>query len=147
MFTKVTQYGLKALTFLAQHCEKEQYWGVKRIAREIDAPEAFCSKVLQELSRRKILLSAKGPRGGFKLAQAPQDVFLITIVEILEGRGLVKDCVLGFKQCSDAVPCPFHVHYAAIRQELEDLLQRLSLAQLVSNVTEGQAVLRMLKGA
>lgn len=147
MFTKATQYGLKALTFLAQHYEKEQYWGVKRIAREIDAPEAFCSKVLQELSRRKILQSAKGPHGGFKLALAPQDVFLITIVEILEGQGLVKACALGFPQCSDAVPCPFHVHYAVIREELEELLRRLSVAQLLGNVTEGQAVLRMLKGA
>jgi len=38
---------------------------VKEIAEEIEAPHFFIAKILQILSKYKIVISLKGPNGGF----------------------------------------------------------------------------------
>ncbi|MEW2386578.1 Rrf2 family transcriptional regulator [Micromonospora sp. NPDC047707] len=48
-------------------------------------PAAYLNKQLQALVRAGILSSASGPRGGFQLARAPEEITLLDIVIAIEG--------------------------------------------------------------
>ena len=43
--------------------------GLKDIAFATNSPEAFTAKILQTLVRENLLLSIKGPNGGFEIAR------------------------------------------------------------------------------
>ncbi len=65
MFSKTCEYAIRALIFVAQKSKNGGRTGIKEIANGIDSPEYFIAKILQDLSRKGFVQSAKGPTGGF----------------------------------------------------------------------------------
>lgn len=64
-FSKTCEYALRAVFFIAQKSEHGRKVGIREIAASIDSPEPFIAKILQDLSKRGLIQSAKGPTGGF----------------------------------------------------------------------------------
>ncbi|WP_243719235.1 Rrf2 family transcriptional regulator [Actinomadura sp. KC06] len=56
-----------------------------RLAEFYRLPAAYLNKQLQALARAGILTSTPGPRGGFRLARAPEDITLLDVVTAIEG--------------------------------------------------------------
>ena len=65
MFSKACEYGIRASIFIAEQSLLDKKVSLKDIAKAIDSPEAYTSKILQQLSRNFIINSDKGPTGGF----------------------------------------------------------------------------------
>jgi len=55
------------------------------IAQARGIPERFLLKVLKPLVSSRVLLSIKGPNGGYRLAQSPRNISLLDIVEAVDG--------------------------------------------------------------
>ena len=64
MFSKTCEYAVRAMIFIAQKSKNGNKVSIKEIAKGIDSPEHFIAKILQELSKKKLLQSMKGPKGG-----------------------------------------------------------------------------------
>lgn len=58
---------------------------VARLAEFHEIPAPYLAKHLQQLSRAGILEAVSGPRGGYRLAQAPEKISLLHIVETIDG--------------------------------------------------------------
>ncbi|MFG1674226.1 RrF2 family transcriptional regulator [Micromonospora sp. NPDC049282] len=56
-----------------------------KLAAFYELPAAYLNKQLQALVRAGILSSQPGPRGGFRLARAPEDITLLDVVLAIEG--------------------------------------------------------------
>ena len=50
------------------------------------SPAPYLAKHLQQLSKAGILEAVSGPRGGYRLAQIPEKISLLDIVETIDGR-------------------------------------------------------------
>ena len=74
MFSKACEYGIKATIFIASNSYEKQRVSLKEIAKEIDSPEAFTAKILQNLVRHKIINSVKGAYGGFEIEKFNNNV-------------------------------------------------------------------------
>jgi len=62
MFSKATEYALRATIYIAQKGTEEKMLGLAEISKAIDSPQSFTAKILQKLSRgNKIISSARGP--------------------------------------------------------------------------------------
>jgi Rrf2 family protein len=55
------------------------------IANERGIPMRFLLKVLKPLVTQRILLSVKGPHGGYRLARSPSDITILDVVEAVDG--------------------------------------------------------------
>lgn len=132
MFSKTCEYGIKAIIFLAQNRAAGKM-KAKDIAEAIKAPEQFIAKILQELARKKIVYSAKGPTGGFYLNDDVIDKSIAEVVLSIDGNGIFSDCVLGLTHCSDKNPCPLHSDYTKIRKGIIDMLEKKTFRSFVSN--------------
>lgn len=144
MFSKACEYGIKATLYIAQQAlSTEQKIGVKDIAKEINSPEAFTAKIMQTLSRDKIVYSMKGPSGGFFI---PKDelgsIKLSSIVKAIDGDDIYRGCGLGLEQCSETEPCPLHDKFKLIRDELAKLLTETSLLELANGLDLGLTFLK-----
>ena len=65
MFSKTCEYAIRAVLFIAQKSEDGKRVNIKSIAKNINSPESFIAKILQQLTKRGIVQSVKGPNGVF----------------------------------------------------------------------------------
>ena len=123
MFSKSCEYAIKAMIFVAQKSTVDTRIGIKEVASGIDAPEHFIAKIMQDLSRKKLVHSAKGPNGGFYMDKRDLKSSISDIVKAIDGDSIYTDCVLGLKACSEKNPCPVHFEYKEIKKNLISMIE------------------------
>lgn len=143
MFSKACEYGIKATLFVAQRSLQQERVSLKAISAEIDSPEAFTAKILQQLAKSGILRSTKGPSGGFQVEpEALAELKLSAIVKSIDGDAIYVGCGLGLNECDAKHPCPMHDHFVQIRNDLQRMLETTSIHSLAMDIAEGGSVLK-----
>lgn len=142
IFSKTCEYAIRAVFFIAHKTASGSRVGIKDIAAGIDSPEHFLAKILQDLSRKGLISSIKGPNGGFYLDTSALDHPLSEIVEAVDGDSLFKGCALGLKQCSEINPCPLHNEFKDIRNNIQLMLSNITIGAFNGELMNGLLSLR-----
>lgn len=82
--TRAASYAIHALVFMANQKQNKPI-ASHNVAQARGIPERFLLKVLKPLVSARILLSIKGPNGGYRLAKTPHDISLLDILEAVDG--------------------------------------------------------------
>lgn len=143
MFSKTCEYAIRGVFFIAHKTADGGRAGIKEIAAGIGSPQPFLARVLQDLSRRGIIQSAKGPNGGFYLNEDSLKRPLAAIVEAVDGNGVFIGCGLGLKQCSEINPCPLHHQFKDIRNQIQNLLENTSIGEFNGDINMGITALNL----
>ena len=114
IFSRQCEYAIQAVFYLALK-PGDGMTPIRELTRALKIPYHFLGKILQDLTRKGLLLSQKGPTGGFALRRAAGDITLLEIVEAVDGDGVLRQCVLGFPECSGKSPCAVHGQWAGLR--------------------------------
>ena len=136
MFSKTCEYAIRAMIYIAQQSKNDVKVGVKDIAKGINSPEYFIAKILQDLSRKGLLLSFKGPTGGFYLDDKALKCSLADIVKAIDGDKIFSGRGLGLDYCSAAKPCPIHYEFKKIRGDIYKTLQSTRLGEFHDQLTK-----------
>lgn len=118
MLSQKCKYAIRAVIFLASRCNQKQLTGGTEIAEKLNMPTAFTIKILQELAKKNIIYSSKGPKGGFYITEELKSTPILKIVEAIDDLSIFHKCGIGLHECSDDRPCPFHETFKEIRQKL-----------------------------
>lgn len=94
----------------------------KALAEFHGVPESYLLKHLKALVAEGILVSATGPRGGYRLARGPKDISLLDIVLAIDGREPAFRCTEIRRRgpCAlddKAYPRPCGINQAMLRAE------------------------------
>jgi Rrf2 family cysteine metabolism transcriptional repressor len=87
-------YSLRALILLAERYPSGTPLRVEEIAELQRIPENYLRRLLVELRRGGVLISQKGPSGGYMLARPPGRITAAEIVQIIEGDYAPVDCLI-----------------------------------------------------
>ena len=131
MINETGRHAIKAVVTLARHPEGV-HQGAKAIAEEIKAPANYLGKLLQQLANEGLLTSTKGRGGGFSLARPASEITLFDILDPIQHLSRERQCILGWKKCSNTKPCAMHHSYAPIREQMEVLYQDTTIADVLS---------------
>lgn len=142
MFSKTCEYAIRAMIFIAQKSKDGGKVGIKEIAKGIDSPEHFIAKILQELGRKRLLQSMKGPNGGFYLDKESLECSLADIVKVVDGDKLFTGCGLGLKQCSETHPCPIHNEFRSVRKGIQNMLENAKLGEFTEELEKSLTFLK-----
>jgi len=123
------QSALRAVLFIADHGADGPV-RVDDIAASLRVPRNYLSKTLHALTRAGVLRSARGPKGGFQLADPPHRMTLARVVGPFEPAG-ERRCLVGRPVCGDAHPCPAHDRWSGIAAAVEDFFGQTTLADLL----------------
>jgi len=137
IFSKTCEYAIRAVFYLAHKSSTGSKTGIRDIASGIDSPELYLGKILQDLSRKGLISSAKGPHGGFYLSPEMLEQPLIEIVKAIDGDDLFLGCGLGLKQCSEINPCPLHNEFKEIRSKITLMLSNTTVGEFNRELMEG----------
>lgn len=141
MFSKTCQYALQSILFIAVKTKEVKAVGLKEIAESQHIPSHFLSKILQDLVKRGILNSIKGPNGGFSFQKTPKQLRLIKVVELIDGPGIWDKCGIGLKACSDENPCPIHHKYKRLKADIKEMLTHKNVYELAEDINNGSAII------
>lgn len=130
LLSKSAEYALRASIYIVAASQHGHKPGLKEIAEAIESPVFFTAKILQELTRKKLITSYKGPNGGFFVDPSAPDISMRDLVEAIDGKDLFVACGLGMNSCSDQHPCPLHDQYKPIRAQIIAMLQQTTIQNL-----------------
>lgn len=138
MFSKSTEYALRATIYIAQKSSIDHKISIDEISKAIDSPSSFTAKIMQALTRgNKVVSSTRGPNGGFYLTDKAKKLPVRAILEAMGDGEVLDKCVLGLKQCNEVQPCPMHLQYKPIRKQLKELFVTKSIEQLAAEIKDG----------
>jgi len=143
MFSKACTYGIKATLFITKESQKGNRVGLTEIAKHIDSPAAFTAKILQQLKHHQIILTVKGPLGGYEIKKRQiARIKLKDIVSAIDGDSVYVGCGLYFNHCNEKKPCPIHNQFKLIRNQLKIMLETSSLLDLSNDIENGLTFLK-----
>jgi len=141
MFSKSTEYALRAVIFIGQKSSEGHKLGLPEIAAAIGSPPQFTAKIMQLLTKNKTLVSSsRGPNGGFYLTEEAKNLPVRAILESTGEENVLTKCVLGLYQCSETKPCPMHHDYKGIRQQTIQLFETKTIRQLAEETQNGKVL-------
>ena len=141
LYSKASEYAIRAMVFLAAQPEGELIQ-LKEVAAQENIPFHFLAKTMQILSRRGLVRSHRGPRGGFCLAKPGSDITLYDIVDPIDHiTNYDETCILGIHPCTDEAACPLHDEWKKIRRSIRLTLEGKSLNDMVDRIQEKRRVL------
>jgi Rrf2 family protein len=126
-FRAKTAYGLVALLELAAVHPAGGVLRAAEIAARQGIPERYLEQMLASLRRGGILLSLRGPRGGYRLARPPEAISVAEVVACLEGE-------MASERRADPGTPEFSVVAgleAALERRRQELLAARSIDQLL----------------
>lgn len=132
MISQTSEYALRACLELARRYAEGPV-RVDDIAGALDVPRNYLSKILHALGRDGVVLSTRGPGGGFELGASPDELALSRVLEIFEPDLLGEEgrCVLGRIRCSDRNPCAAHERWKDVAVRTTTFFRSTTLADLI----------------
>jgi Rrf2 family iron-sulfur cluster assembly transcriptional regulator len=143
IFSRPCEYAIRALTHMAANATEIS--SALEISKAEDIPLPVLSKVLQELVRKGLLESRRGPGGGFQLSRRPELITLRDIVAAIDGLDHFMDCVAGLKVCSEEAPCPLHKTWTGVRSQILTSLETTTLAEMSQVAQKKSDLLRLAR--
>ena len=128
------RYGTRLMVDLAQHYANGPVPLVE-IAKRQDLSAKYLEQLIILLKGAGLIRSVRGRRGGYMLARKPEEINVGEIVETLEGKLSVVDCVSEPELCYRAIECPTRHIWVGMTDMLKKQLFSLSLGNILAKST------------
>jgi len=136
--SKKTQYGLKAVLALGRRYGEGPIL-ISTLSKEESIPIKFLEVILLDLKGRDLLISKKGPRGGYQLSRPPSTVTVGSLIRVMEGPLAPIACASETayrpcEECEDIESCGTRIIMRQVRDAMAEVLDNTTLADLLRQV-------------
>jgi len=138
MLSNQSKYAIRGVLYLAMYADKQNKLGSAAVSEKTNIPAPFLAKIFQKLSREKLIISVKGPSGGFYLSEQELDNSLLDVIECIDGLEAFTTCFLGLPNCSDKNPCSIHHIAAHWRDQLIAELKMKTIGEMATSARTGE---------
>jgi len=98
--------------------------------KQLGIPKQYLRRLMTRLSKKDLLVSDKGCKGGFSLARPKKDISLSEIIAATDDIPVLESCILGFDTCRLVEKCPLHDKWNDSRQKMLETFRTVSLADM-----------------
>jgi len=147
MLSNTCKYALRALIYLGKFSEENKRIGIKKISEDLNLSSPFLGKILQNLVKQKLLVSTKGPNGGFALAKSAGEITLYDIVIKVDGEEFFTNCLISLEPCKSHDPskpfCPVHVQYEKLRTDIGSFYKETNLEIISKDIEKYEDIITL----
>lgn len=126
MISQTAEYALRAIVYLADHTEPQTN---VQIAEVTQIPVGYLAKVMQVLSRAKLVHAQRGKQGGFTLAHKPTELTVLKVVSTVDPVRRFHECPLGLHGIN---LCPLHRSLDNAAKAVEETFGDTTISDLIS---------------
>ena len=127
--TKKSEYGLQLMVYLAKKTNRKPV-SLKKVARDKKMPYRFLSRVAAKLKEAGLLGTKEGVTGGFFLAKPAKKIHVSDILEVLEGKIEMVNCLQSANSCPWASSCHQRKMFQQLTGSVRNIFQAHTLADL-----------------
>ena len=136
--SKRTQYGLKAMLALGSRYGEGPIL-IATLSQQEAIPIKFLELILLDLKSSGLLVSKKGPKGGYQLSRPPSTITVGSLIRMMEGPLAPLPCAseTAFRpcdECGDIEACGVRIIMRQVRDAVANVLDRTTLAELIRQV-------------
>ncbi|MCR5724061.1 MAG: Rrf2 family transcriptional regulator [Treponema sp.] len=125
------RYALRFMIDLAQH-GNENYIALKDISQRQEISIKYLEQITSLLSKYGLLLSVRGPQGGYKLARAPEEYTIGQILRTTEGNLAPVTCLeTDHNECPRKAGCPTLPLWEGLAKVVNSYLDSVTLKDLI----------------
>ncbi len=132
--TTWAEYGLIVSLHLARH-GGGQPTPARDMAMREGLPPDYVEQILLKLRRAGLVASVRGAKGGYYLARGPGHITVKDVIEAAEDHTFEVNCdshMVNPERCQSETACSIRPVWRALQQRIDDLLESISLADLMS---------------
>ncbi len=126
--SKKIEYGIFALQYLAENNDK--LITAKEIAEQLDISFEFLSKTLQALKKNDLVNTIQGMKGGYALADSPDNISLMQIIQALEHHPDIVEC-FNSETCQREEFCSIRSPMHVIQHKINDIFNEMKLTDFL----------------
>jgi len=127
--TNTGEYAIRAMLYIGSH-PMGTVLPIAEVSKHGIIPENFLRKIVGQLAKAGILRSVRGVSGGIGLAKPAEALTLFDIVEAVEGRMYLNQCMMGAHVCSLVSTCAVHNVWCEAQEALKKVLTAKTIADL-----------------
>ena len=131
LFSKSFGYALRGILYIALMQDERKWIQVDEVANRLGVPRYFMGKIMKRLAKEQLLVSSKGPYGGFTLHEHTLNTSIYDVVEVTDGLLSFKTCVLRMQECNSENPCPMHGKIEEVKHSLKSMLETTTIEDLL----------------
>jgi|TARA_B110000305_G_C19459993_1_gene653629 Rrf2 family protein len=143
MLSNACKYAIRSVLYLAIHSDATAKIGVKTIAQELETPQPFLAKLLQQLTRDTLVSSTKGPNGGFYLDDNNKQNTVWDVIKSIDGTKKFDTCFLGLSKCNNNNPCPVHFIVVPFKESILSNFRDKTILEYSDEIKNTQQVLSL----
>jgi Rrf2 family protein len=102
-----------------------------RLAEKLKISKPFVRAILQKLNKEKIVLSAKGKGGGFRIALPPEEISVASLINVFQGPIKLDDCLIRKDPCPEVKTCSLKKKLKEIGSYINEEFNVLTLDKLI----------------
>jgi len=106
---------------------------LKDIARNQGLSEKYLSKLIIPLKSAGLVSSARGFKGGYEISKDPSKVTIKEILEALEGKISIAECVYNPQSCCRSSVCPTRDVWVNLTNVITEFLGQVTLSDVIDN--------------
>lgn len=130
--TRKTDFALVTLAHLAR---EQSLCSVREVADRYHLPLPMLTNILKSLCQAGLVYSERGARGGYRLADRPEHISVLQVMEAMEGPFRLVQCTMsdvasGLGMCDVESSCPIRSPVRRVYQALRDQLSNISIADI-----------------
>lgn len=132
--TRLTDYGIVLLSYFARDPDRGMH-NARDIAAAARLPLPTVNKILKALTRKGLLISHRGVKGGYSLARRPEEISMADIITATEGPVAITQCTVSLPgNCAQEHACPIHSNWQKINDAIRLALESVSLSEMARTI-------------
>lgn len=125
------RYALRVMIDLAEH-QADGFIPLKVIAERQEISEKYLENIIKLLVRAKLLAGVRGKGGGYRLAKAPEQYTVESILRITEDSMAPVSCLdANADACSRSAECRTLSMWRGLDKLITEYLENITLADLM----------------
>ncbi len=132
IYSKGCEYALRILTQFPKDKLNQKYLAAD-LCRQAKVPIHSARKILQLLVENGYLEAVSGPGGGYRLIKNPDEVTLLALIKVIDGKDAFDRCIMGLPQCGSKNPCPVHSLWQKMKVDMIQEMSNKTLLDLMKN--------------
>ena len=145
--TSQEEYGLRILLRIAR-CHDDESMSIQALSIAEGLSAAYVAKLTRILRKAGFINSTPGNVGGYILAKPAEEINVNDVLKTLGGslfdKGFCNDFSGAKKLCTNSVDCSVRSLWQMVQFSVDQLLDKLSLYDLIGNETKSDNLLNSL---
>jgi Rrf2 family protein len=133
--TTLSRYGVRALFDIA-YCGEGRPVRASQVSKRQNISLNYIGQIFLKLKRAGLIISHRGRAGGYSLAYPPEKITVLMIINAVEGKIQLVDCIEKKKGCEIMVKCVTRDVWIEAGKTLDNYFSTITIRDLINRAKE-----------